>query len=65
MSSTRPPQTSKHAKRKSAGTELTTSFDTFSLCPDRIKGHINHTLFWEGLAPTKNGGGRLNDGELS
>merc|ERR1712093_46972 len=27
-------------------------------------GHINHTLFWENLAPTKNGGGKLNDGKL-
>ncbi|KAL7005561.1 Superoxide dismutase [Mn], mitochondrial [Cystobasidiomycetes sp. EMM_F5] len=25
-------------------------------------GHINHTLFWESLAPEKSGGGRLNDG---
>jgi Fe-Mn family superoxide dismutase len=27
-------------------------------------GHINHTLFWENLAPTSNGGGKLNDGKL-
>ncbi len=27
-------------------------------------GHINHTLFWENLAPQKNGGGELNDGVL-
>lgn len=27
-------------------------------------GHINHTLFWENLAPTKENGGRLNDGKL-
>jgi Fe-Mn family superoxide dismutase len=25
-------------------------------------GHINHTLFWENLAPTKKNGGKLNDG---
>ncbi|KAF8542229.1 superoxide dismutase mitochondrial precursor [Trichophaea hybrida] len=27
-------------------------------------GHINHTLFWENLAPKKNGGGELPSGEL-
>lgn len=27
-------------------------------------GHINHTLFWDNLAPTSNGGGKLNDGKL-
>lgn len=25
-------------------------------------GHLNHTLFWENLAPTKQDGGRLPDG---
>jgi Fe-Mn family superoxide dismutase len=27
-------------------------------------GHINHTLFWENLAPVGNGGGEVPDGEL-
>lgn len=27
-------------------------------------GHINHTLFWENLAPQKNGGGELTNGAL-
>ncbi len=27
-------------------------------------GHINHTLFWENLAPKKNGGGELSNGAL-
>lgn len=27
-------------------------------------GHINHTLFWENLAPQKNGGGELSSGAL-
>lgn len=27
-------------------------------------GHINHTLFWENLAPSKNGGGELSSGPL-
>jgi superoxide dismutase len=25
-------------------------------------GHINHTLFWENLAPTSSGGGEVKDG---
>jgi superoxide dismutase, Fe-Mn family len=28
-------------------------------------GHINHTLFWENLAPTSQGGGVLGEGKLS
>jgi len=28
-------------------------------------GHINHTLFWEGLAPEKSGGNQLPDGALA
>ena len=28
-------------------------------------GHINHTLFWENLAPKKNGGGEPPSGELA
>lgn len=27
-------------------------------------GHINHSLFWKNLAPSKEGGGQLKDGEL-
>ncbi|KAG0800859.1 hypothetical protein G6F62_003517 [Rhizopus arrhizus] len=27
-------------------------------------GHINHTLFWQNLAPEKEGGGQLEKGEL-
>ena len=28
-------------------------------------GHLNHTLFWENLAPTSQGGGKLSSGPLS
>jgi len=28
-------------------------------------GHINHSLFWEGLAPERQGGGQLPDGPLA
>jgi Fe-Mn family superoxide dismutase len=28
-------------------------------------GHVNHTLFWENLAPTKNGGGEPPTGKLA
>merc|ERR1712144_153739 len=27
-------------------------------------GHINHSLFWKNLAPTSQGGGQLDSGEL-
>jgi len=27
-------------------------------------GHVNHSLFWQNLAPSKNGGGELKDGAL-
>lgn len=28
-----------------------------------VSGHLNHTLFWENLAPQKNNGGKLDQGE--
>lgn len=28
-------------------------------------GHINHSLFWKNLAPSKEGGGSLKDGEFT
>lgn len=28
-------------------------------------GHLNHSIFWTNLAPTKNGGGKLPQGELA
>lgn len=27
-------------------------------------GHVNHSLFWQNLAPSKSGGGELKDGPL-
>eukprot|EP01035_Chromulina_nebulosa_P019761 gene19761-25694_t len=27
-------------------------------------GHLNHSIFWKNLAPVKNGGGHLPDGDL-
>lgn len=34
------------------------------LCSHNWIGHVNHSLFWQNLAPSKNGGGELPEGAL-
>jgi superoxide dismutase, Fe-Mn family len=42
--------------------DITTQFSLQSALKFNMGGHINHSFFWENLAPISMGGGKLEDG---